>query len=441
MTWAYTSSRRPGYTSKGILGRLMGVTGWREGMNHEAEYVPRPPEPVDNLTDALLAVPTVRTVIEAEAREQGLGIAAVRARAREIVRRMAATQQLSQARRVAWMMRKVWRSIYEGFVSTNKAWKSSVRRRNALLAKMSLQMGAMEAHAVRLWFCCQTIVRTLTSSSCLHHVCIQSTTATHRSWRRFYGNGSCNGCPAQVGAFFIRRTFGSDKLYAALVKEYMQRMMLRGHVLEFFIEGTRSRSGKQLEPKMGLLANVVEPVLDGRLQDALLVPVTMDYEKALEVSLYSSELLGESKIKESMVSLLKSSKILGHNFGTISVQFGEPVSVREYLLKHDRRAALTRGGQSHLTLRELAYDISASQMRAAVFMPTHLVAALLLTYRNGISRAQLVQRCEWLRAEVVRRGGHVACAEAKPRSSAERALSFLGPLVSRRRCCSSQRCK
>jgi glycerone phosphate O-acyltransferase len=58
------------------------------------------------------------------------------------------------------------------------------------------------------------------------------------------------------GAFFLRRSFlgSSDQLYSIIFREYVQRILTDGQSLEFFIEGTRSRSGKMLHPKMGLLS-------------------------------------------------------------------------------------------------------------------------------------------------------------------------------------------
>ena len=54
------------------------------------------------------------------------------------------------------------------------------------------------------------------------------------------------------GAFFLRRTFGSDKLYKTVFSVYVQTLLCRGVLpMEFFIEGTRSRTAKMLHPKLG----------------------------------------------------------------------------------------------------------------------------------------------------------------------------------------------
>jgi glycerol-3-phosphate O-acyltransferase len=83
------------------------------------------------------------------------------------------------------------------------------------------------------------------------------------------------------GAFFIRRTFGDDPLYQEIVKEYVEVLLTRGHNIEVFIEGTRSRMGKLLQPKFGILKIVLESLLNGGVEDCTIVPMSIDYDKVL----------------------------------------------------------------------------------------------------------------------------------------------------------------
>lgn len=131
------------------------------------------------------------------------------------------------------------------------------------------------------------------------------------------------------GAFFIRRSFGGDKLYWAVFSEYVKTMLRNGFApIEFFLEGTRSRTCKSLTPKLGLLNIVIEPFFKGEVFDVNLVPVSISYERILEESLYARELLGVPKPKESTSGLLKARRILSEDYGSIHVYFGQPVSVR-----------------------------------------------------------------------------------------------------------------
>ncbi|KAB5517120.1 hypothetical protein PHYPO_G00185770 [Pangasianodon hypophthalmus] len=141
------------------------------------------------------------------------------------------------------------------------------------------------------------------------------------------------------GAFFIRRSFGGDKLYWAVFSEYVKTMLRNGYApVEFFLEGTRSRTAKSLTPKTGLLNIVMEPFFKGEVFDVNLVPVSISYERILEESLYARELLGVPKPKESTSGLLKARRILSEDFGTMHVYFGTPVSLRSLAQGHISRS-------------------------------------------------------------------------------------------------------
>ena len=152
----------------------------------------------------------------------------------------------------------------------------------------------------------------------------------------------------RCGAFFLRRTFGKDKLYWVVFSEYVQNHLVHSdRPVEFFIEGTRSRTGKALHPKYGFLQMILEPYLRAEVYDLvsflnislicellssqMIVPVTMNYDKMLEESLYAYELLGFQKPKETTSGLLKARHILNESFGNIYVTFAEPISIRNYL--------------------------------------------------------------------------------------------------------------
>ncbi|XP_068233240.1 dihydroxyacetone phosphate acyltransferase-like isoform X2 [Palaemon carinicauda] len=134
------------------------------------------------------------------------------------------------------------------------------------------------------------------------------------------------------GAFYIRRSFMDNPLYWAVFQEYVQNLVeYTGSPLEFFLEGTRSRSGKSLPPKLGLLGCVLECWLRGRLPDLAIVPISISYDRTLEEKLYAYELLGVPKPPESTSGLLKATSILKESFGNICIHVGEPLSVRSFL--------------------------------------------------------------------------------------------------------------
>lgn len=101
--------------------------------------------------------------------------------------------------------------------------------------------------------------------------------------------------------------------------------------LEFFIEGTRSRSGKMLKPKFGLLQIVSDLYFNGKVKNINILPITLNYERVLEGETFPFELLGEEKVKESLGRIIKAASILTKNFGRIYVESCQPYSLADYV--------------------------------------------------------------------------------------------------------------
>ncbi|XP_071226228.1 dihydroxyacetone phosphate acyltransferase isoform X2 [Salvelinus alpinus] len=209
------------------------------------------------------------------------------------------------------------------------------------------------------------------------------------------------------GAFFIRRSFGGDKLYWAVFSEYVKTMLRNGFApIEFFLEGTRSRTCKSLTPKLGLLNIVIEPFFKGEVFDVNLVPVSISYERILEESLYARELLGVPKPKESTSGLLKARRILSEDYGSIHVYFGQPVSVRslaqgkvnrsKYNLfpRHIPRKPME---ETQSFVNDTAYRIVRLQEDNMVLKPWVLMASLLLQNLEGLELSVLTEQTVWLR--------------------------------------------
>jgi glycerol-3-phosphate O-acyltransferase len=98
----------------------------------------------------------------------------------------------------------------------------------------------------------------------------------------------------------------------------------------FFIEGTRSRTGKSLPPKLGILSIVTDAMYDNKVSDIKIMPISINYEKVLEADTYPYELLGEEKVKESLLRVIRAASILTANYGRIYIEFGNLISLREF---------------------------------------------------------------------------------------------------------------
>lgn len=131
------------------------------------------------------------------------------------------------------------------------------------------------------------------------------------------------------GAFFMRRTFRGLKLYPTVFKQYIKTIISEGYTIEFFIEGGRSRTGKVTFPKLGFLSYMTEAIEEGYNTDLVFVPISINYDRILEESSYVQELKGKQKEKESVVSMMQSSKLLNRKYGMVYINFNKVFTLKE----------------------------------------------------------------------------------------------------------------
>ena len=176
------------------------------------------------------------------------------------------------------------------------------------------------------------------------------------------------------GAFFMRRSFRQDPLYASVFAEYVYQLAQRGHCLEFFPEGGRSRTGRLLPAKFGLLKMCVDSQQRGLPKPLAFVPVYFGYEIVLEGSSYLSELRGADKKRESPLDILRSLKLIRKNFGELHVNFGTPIKLDEWLEQYQG----SHSDDAQL-LPRLGNDLMQAINRQASANPINLVASAILT--------------------------------------------------------------
>ncbi len=132
------------------------------------------------------------------------------------------------------------------------------------------------------------------------------------------------------GAFFNRRTFiGLDKMYPAVYKQYIKTLVSDGYSIEFFMEGTRTRTGKMRLPKLGVLSFLIEAIYAGYNEDLVFVPISIDYDRIFEEKSYLKELKGHEKENESMTGMIQSRKLLKRKYGRMYISFSEPFTLKE----------------------------------------------------------------------------------------------------------------
>ncbi|KAL6891633.1 acyltransferase domain-containing protein [Trichoderma longibrachiatum] len=244
-----------------------------------------------------------------------------------------------------------------------------------------------------------------------------------------------------AGAMWIRRSFGDDVLYTAVVQSYVDTLLQGGYNFECFIEGGRSRTGKLLPPKFGILSFVLDSVLSGRVEDTIICPVSTQYDKVIETEGYVNELLGMPKKKENLADLLSNGpSILSLKLGRVDVRFHEPWSLRKFVdnqisklstipagLNTDQHNPEVRAAREKI-LRALGYKVLSDINAVSVVMPTALIGTVLLTLRGrGVGKGELIRRVEWLTCRVRAKGGRVAHFGNAPLSEiVDRGLEVLG---------------
>jgi glycerol-3-phosphate O-acyltransferase len=198
------------------------------------------------------------------------------------------------------------------------------------------------------------------------------------------------------GGFFIRRSFKGNPLYASVVTKYLGLMMARGHSLEYFIEGGRSRTGRMLAPRTGMLSMTVRSYLRDPKRPVMFMPVYFGYERIVEGRTYLGELSGRPKEKETIWGLVRTLPALRSRFGKVHVNLGQPIPLDELLQRYNRSWRDEVGDERHPpawishAIDELARRIVTEINAAAAVTPVNLVAmAMLGTPRQAMPETDL----------------------------------------------------
>lgn len=200
------------------------------------------------------------------------------------------------------------------------------------------------------------------------------------------------------GAFFIRRTFKGDRLYAAIVDAYIRRLIRDGSPIELFLEGTRSRNGKLLEPKFGLLNMIVEATVALPRRTVHFVPVSIGYERVIEARAYEHELSGGEKQKEDAAGLLKTPEVLLHRYGRINLQVGQILTLDDIMRELGvEDSSDLRPAKRRAVVTRLGNRVMDEINRVTAVTPGALTALALLSHgERGIDHTELFERCQHL---------------------------------------------
>lgn len=183
----------------------------------------------------------------------------------------------------------------------------------------------------------------------------------------------------RAGAFFMRRSFKEDLLYKAVFDEYIHLLLSKGYSLEYFIEGGRSRTGGMLTPRPGMINMTLRGYYRDHHRDIQFVPVYFSYERVLEISSYLDERKGHQKKTESLRDLFGVFRYFKLDFGQVSVNFGEPISLEQFLsMRVDSDLEMIEPDKHKAICRELGHHIVQGINAAIPVNPTQILATLFV---------------------------------------------------------------
>ena len=264
------------------------------------------------LNNSVLGSDTVRRAIAEESRAKKLTHDEAKARAVEYINEIAADYREGLIRFGDRLLTRIWNKIYNG-ISVGHA--SRVRE----LAANGHEIIYVPCHRSHMDYLLLTYV--------IYHEGLVTPHIAAGINLNFWPVGKIF---RRGGAFFLRRSFAGNKLYTAVFREYLELLFNKGYSVKYYPEGGRSRTGRLIPPKTGMLAMTVQGMLKGINRPVSIVPVYIGYENVMEVKSYLSELKGSVKKKESnwqVFSAIRKLKNYGHGY----VNFGEPVSLAQFM--------------------------------------------------------------------------------------------------------------
>lgn len=327
--------------------------------------------------DTLLAAPSVRQAMADEASSQNLSPDDAQLRARRYAVEIASDYSYGAVRALELFLSWVWNRLYDGIEIHNID----------VVTKIAPSKGIVYVPTHR------SHVDYLMLSYSLHQ---QGLTPPHIAAGANLNLPLVGSLLRRSGAFFLRRSFKGKPLYAAVFHEYLHLMLTRGFPIEYFIEGGRSRNGKMLTPKAGILGMTVRSFIREHSRPLVFVPVYIGYERIVEGRTYLRELAGKAKQRESLWTLAKSARHLKRVFGKVYVNFGEPLVLGDFLdaYRPDWNDTSASDGLewSREATTSAATELAKRLNAAAVITPVNLIAlALLSTPRHTIDQ-QVLER-------------------------------------------------
>ncbi|MBT0586204.1 glycerol-3-phosphate 1-O-acyltransferase PlsB [Alteromonas oceanisediminis] len=264
------------------------------------------------LNNAVLGAESVKSAVQEEARSKNLSMDEARQRAQTYIDEIAGDYREGLIRIGDRVLTRIWNKIYNG-ISVSHA------KRIRELAQNGHEIIYVPCHRSHMDYLLLTYV--------IYHEGMVTPHIAAGINLNFWPVGKIF---RRAGAFFLRRSFAGNKLYTAVFREYLELLFNKGYSVKYYPEGGRSRTGRLIPPKTGMLAMTLQAMLKGIKRPVSIVPVYIGYEHVMEVNSYLKELSGSGKKKESPMQILSAVRKL-KNYGHGYVNFGEPLQLNQFL--------------------------------------------------------------------------------------------------------------
>ena len=337
------------------------------------------------MLNKLLHNPNISEAIQEEAKSKNINLDKAEKNALSILNEIAANFSYRMLRVTDFILTWAWHKLYQGLKVTNAE---------------PIRELAQNGHEIVYAPCHRSHMDYLLLSYVLYRQGLVPPHIAAGINLNFWPAGSIF---RHLGAFFIRRSFRGNKLYTAVFREYLAELFIRGYSVEYFIEGGRSRTGRLLDPKTGMLTITVQTLLRGDSRPITVVPVYIGYEHVLEVATYANELRGAKKEKESLLSTIKAFfKLKKLGFGYVN--FGQPIPLNQFLNQHipDWRDEIEPTGSQRPnwltpTTNLLAKEIMERINSSAAINAMNLCSSILLAADQcALTKVRLIEHIDYL---------------------------------------------
>ena len=264
------------------------------------------------LYNSVLGAKSVRKTIIEEARSKNLSHQQAKLKAKKYVDEIAADYRPGLIRIAEKLLTRIWNKIYNGL---------EIRHADKVRAL------AQNGHEIIYVPCHRSHMDYLLLTYVIYH---EGIVTPHIAAGINLNFPPVGGILRKAGAFYLRRSFAGNKLYSAVFREYLELLFNKGYSVKYFPEGGRSRTGRLLPPKTGMLAMTLQALIKGINRPVSIVPVYIGYEHVREVNSYLKERKGTGKKKESFFQIFSAIKKL-KNYGYGFLNFGEPINLSNFL--------------------------------------------------------------------------------------------------------------